>query len=600
MHHKTLEAYLASSPVAFAPCNGCLSDKQNRALSLTLAAAFLAHNEGITENAEPEGTEGWPVDGSVDAFRDAVTQHLISLGVSSPLLGIKQGGVGEYLPYISAGFHRSRRGRCPATISVLGALASQETIKAITGVHTPLQQMMFFESLDSLGDFEEEEELKTGVDEKGLSNMELVYGRRTVERLRRLQLFLVGAGAIGCELLKNFALMEVSCVNGKDATPSSARVMEASLWNLGRLKSSRGGIVVADMDTIEKSNLNRQLLFRPQHIGASKAETAANMIGRINPSIRVLGVNQRVGDTASSPFNASFWREVDLVITALDNVDARRFVDGECVRRGLALLDSGTQGTRGNTQVILPHLTESYASTSDPIDDAIPLCTLKSFPYLPEHCVAWSKSLFEAHFSEDVNRMRTILEALAACRGDEKKYEDFLATAPSLNEEEAQRFIELVEVIIGRLTPKAWAKRLFRRLFVTEIEQLIAQHPKDEIDETGVPFWSGSRKFPVPQALLNESASSEFVSAAAQLVSRSLGIHLSGDLRYCRDVSEGGSARHESSVLGAFEDLYKKDYTELTRLSKSLAPESFDKVKLTQILSSESIIILIFLRMMWH
>lgn len=52
-----------------------------------------------------------------------------------------------------------------------------------------------------------------------------------------LLLFQVGAGAIGCELLKNFAMMG--------------------------LASGDGEVIVTDMDTIEKSNLNRQFLFRP-------------------------------------------------------------------------------------------------------------------------------------------------------------------------------------------------------------------------------------------------------------------------------------------------------------------------------------------------
>ena len=51
-------------------------------------------------------------------------------------------------------------------------------------------------------------------------------------------------------------------------------------------------------------------------------------------------------------------------MTALDNVDARRYVDEACVRHSLSLLDSGTLGVKGNSQVILPYITESYGSSS--------------------------------------------------------------------------------------------------------------------------------------------------------------------------------------------------------------------------------------------
>ena len=59
----------------------------------------------------------------------------------------------------------------------------------------------------------------------------------------------VGAGAIGCEMLKNWAMMGVGCGAG-------------------------GCVHVTDMDTIEKSNLNRQFLFRPADIQKLKATTA--------------------------------------------------------------------------------------------------------------------------------------------------------------------------------------------------------------------------------------------------------------------------------------------------------------------------------------
>lgn len=67
----------------------------------------------------------------------------------------------------------------------------------------------------------------------------------------KLKYFIVGAGAIGCELLKNFAMMGVGAEGGK--------------------------IIITDMDLIEKSNLNRQFLFRPQDVQKAKSVTAAKV-----------------------------------------------------------------------------------------------------------------------------------------------------------------------------------------------------------------------------------------------------------------------------------------------------------------------------------
>lgn len=68
----------------------------------------------------------------------------------------------------------------------------------------------------------------------------------------KLKYFIVGAGAIGCELLKNFAMVGVGADGGK--------------------------IIITDMDLIEKSNLNRQFLFRPQNVQQAKSVTAAKVI----------------------------------------------------------------------------------------------------------------------------------------------------------------------------------------------------------------------------------------------------------------------------------------------------------------------------------
>ena len=63
---------------------------------------------------------------------------------------------------------------------------------------------------------------------------------------------------------------------------------------------------------------------------------------------------------------------------ALDNVQARRYVDMRCVNAKVPLLESGTLGPKGHVQVIIPYKTESYGSQADPQEEGeIPHCTLK-------------------------------------------------------------------------------------------------------------------------------------------------------------------------------------------------------------------------------
>jgi ubiquitin-activating enzyme E1-like protein 2 len=57
-------------------------------------------------------------------------------------------------------------------------------------------------------------------------------------------------------------------------------------------------------------------------------------------------------------------------------------------------------GAKGHVQVIVPHLTESYASQQDPPDQDVPYCTLKSFPANIEHTIQWARDKFESQFTQ--------------------------------------------------------------------------------------------------------------------------------------------------------------------------------------------------------
>ncbi|MDN8801653.1 ThiF family adenylyltransferase, partial [Staphylococcus aureus] len=82
-------------------------------------------------------------------------------------------------------------------------------------------------------------------------------------------------------------------------------------------------MTVTDMDTIEKSNLNRQFLFRPWDVTKLKSDTAAAAVRQINPHIRVISHQNRVGPDTEHIYDDDFFQNLDGVANALDNVDAR-------------------------------------------------------------------------------------------------------------------------------------------------------------------------------------------------------------------------------------------------------------------------------------
>ena len=122
---------------------------------------------------------------------------------------------------------------CPATAAVVGGIAAQEVIGAVCGTHLPLNQMLMVEALDCLP----EEDLPQAKGQSADTEVQRLYGADVASRLRSLRVAVAGTGAIGCELLKNFA-------------------------NLHIAEDNDGYVAIVDPDSIERSNLNRQLLFR--------------------------------------------------------------------------------------------------------------------------------------------------------------------------------------------------------------------------------------------------------------------------------------------------------------------------------------------------
>ena len=194
-------------------------------------------------------------------------------------------------------------------------------------------------------------------------------------KINELNYFLVGAGAIGCEMLKNWAMM-------------------------GLATGENGKVHVTDMDGIEKSNLSRQFLFRSSNVGQLKSNTAAAAVIAMNPQMKVVAYENRVGNDTEHIFSDTFYETLGGVCTALDNVDARLYMDQRCLFYQLPMLESGTLGTKGNTQVVVPNVTENYGASRDPPEKSIPICTLKNFPNQIEHTIQWARDWFEGAFNQ--------------------------------------------------------------------------------------------------------------------------------------------------------------------------------------------------------
>ncbi|DBA03434.1 TPA: hypothetical protein N0F65_002842, partial [Lagenidium giganteum] len=237
-------------------------------------------------------------------------------------------------------------------------------------------------------------------------------------KVRNAKILVVGAGGIGCELLKNLVL------------------------------SGFNNIELIDLDTIDVSNLNRQFLFRSHHVGQPKALVAREIALTFNPKVNITAHH---GNIKSSQFGIDYFQQFALVLNALDNVDARKHVNRLCLATNTPLIESGTTGYLGQVSVIKKGETECYECTAKVAQKVYPICTIRSTPDKMVHCIVWAKECYKLLFGKT---------------SDSMLWED-----PS--NEDKSAFMDLVTrdeaMVFDHATVKAYAIGVFRGLFEHEI-----------------------------------------------------------------------------------------------------------------------------------
>ncbi|KAM9362971.1 ubiquitin-like modifier-activating enzyme 6 [Symphorus nematophorus] len=384
---------------------------------------------------------------------------------------------------------RTARGTLPPLAAALGGLASQEVLKAITGKFAPLQQWFYLDAIEVVRPLQSvpaEEFFPRGDRYDGLR---ACIGESMCQQLHKLRVFMVGCGAIGCEMLKNFALLGVG------------------------LAKTSGEVCITDPDLIEKSNLNRQFLFRPHHIQKPKSTTAAEATRDINPDLQVDANLNKVCPATESIYSDSFYSRLNLVVTALDNVEARRYVDSRCVSNQRPLLDSGTMGTKGHTEIIVPNLTESYNSHRDPPEEEIPFCTLKSFPSVIEHTIQWARDKFENAFFHKPSMYNSFWQTHSSAE---------VVLQRMQAGESLEGSFQVIKLLSRR--PSQWehciaiARLKFEKYFKRKALQLLHSFPLDTRLKDGSLFWQSPKRPPTPCDFdMKDSLHFTFVVSTARL-----------------------------------------------------------------------------------
>lgn len=154
------------------------------------------------------------------------------------------------------------------------------------------------------------------------------------ERLSDATIMVVGAGAIGNELIKNLALLGI------------------------------GKILIFDMDAIENTNLTRSVLYRAKDVGRYKAEVASERAMEINPDVKAKAfVSNIIDDVGLGVF-----RRMNVVLGGLDNREARLSINQSCYKVNKPWIDGAIEALNGFARVFVPGQGACYECTMTETD----------------------------------------------------------------------------------------------------------------------------------------------------------------------------------------------------------------------------------------
>lgn len=153
-------------------------------------------------------------------------------------------------------------------------------------------------------------------------------------KIAACRLLVVGAGALGNEILKNAALLGFS------------------------------NVVVVDLDRIEESNLSRTILYREQDIGTFKAESAAKAYRRLVPNARVQPVVANIVHACG----LGLFEWSDVILAGLDNREARLWINRAAWKMNRPWIDGAIEGINGVVRAFLPGRPPCYECTLGEVD----------------------------------------------------------------------------------------------------------------------------------------------------------------------------------------------------------------------------------------
>jgi len=211
---------------------------------------------------------------------------------------------------------------------------------------------------------------KLSVGERNLYDRQFRLEGWSQKLVKNSRVLIAGVGGLGCEIAKNLSMLGI------------------------------GHLDLVDLDIIEHSNLNRQILFAGAKMEEPKAVVAARKLTEINPNVIIKGYY-----TSLERLDPAVYQAADVVIGGLDSMNARLNLNAQCIRFKKPLVDGGVSGYYGHIYTIFPYQNACYECNPLPEgkSDEMAACTVVGVPRKRIHCLFKGDMAFKENFDRDPN-----------------------------------------------------------------------------------------------------------------------------------------------------------------------------------------------------
>ena len=391
--------------------------------------------------------------------------------------------------------------------SLIGGIVCQEIIKT-TGKYIPINQWEIFNFLEYSDIIPNEEKYAINIENR-YSEYEIIFGKKIMEKIQSLNIFLAGAGALGCELLKNMSLLGIGTNNNSS--------------------NSNGSVLIIDDDMVELSNLNRQFLFHKKDIGKYKTFIAKESADKINKDLKCKALCSRISEDNFHLFYN--FDEYDLVLSAIDSNDGNYYLSELCQIYEKILIKGGIKGPQGKVETFIPKITCSLNDIDYhqmPVEK-VPQCTRRRFPKKIEECIDNARDLFEEfnripfiYLKEIINKNIFHIENDILRESLEKHLLVYNYLKILINKNDYNNYFS-----VGLF--------FFQYLFDYKINILLNQFPLDLLDENSTtPFWKN--KIPPTELKfdIDDELSFNFVFSFLKIINNSLKLNFDFNENYMK------------------------------------------------------------------